>query len=577
MEKLTLAFMRCACTLIIVCVYNMSAAQRFTEIAKKAGIVHQFEVFEGSFGGGACVFDLNNDGYEDIFIAGGMAADVLYLNKRDGTFENIYTKSGLKTKVKFVTTGAVSADFNRDGWRDIYITTITTKENKEKIPRAPNLLFINNKDGTFTNATEKYGLDKYPSFSTAAMVGDVNEDGFPDIYVGNYFKEFTGKLSLIDDQVIVNSNQMAKGFLLINDDGQSFHDEYGEYQMQHTGFGFGGVFTDFDNDHDLDLLINNDFGYKNSPNRFLKNEFPLEKFVDVSESLKMDLAMNAMGTAVGDFNNDGLLDYYVSNIRGNKFMVNNGNGMPFTDMSRELGTSFSRINDHGEIYMPVSWGANFADFDNDGDLDLFVANGCLNPYVEPNPDYYLENVNGKFQNKSFEKNLADPGISRGSVVFDFDNDGDLDLLVVNQKPVNNSFSDPSPTLFYRNDSAKGNWLKVQLQGIDADFNGIGARVEITVGEKKMIREIDGGSSHSSQNSTIAHFGLGSATRIDTVRVTWIGGKEQILLNQKANQLLKVVENNNSGHRGSKTWLIIFIAAVLSIGVGIWFFRRRTLR
>ncbi len=549
----------------LICFHLRS--QHFTEIAAQAGIRHQFEVYEGSFGGGATVFDCNNDGYEDVFITGGMAPDALYLNKGNGTFENIYQHSGLATKIKYITQGAVSADVNKDGWRDLFITTITTKENAGKIPRAPNLLFINRGNGTFRDATHEYGLDAYPSFSTAAMFGDVNNDGYPDLYVGNYFKEFEGKLSLIDDEVIVSSRQMAKGYLLINKNGKKFEVEYSGYGMSYTGFGFGGVFTDFDNDHDLDLIINHDFGYKNTPSKLLENQYPREKFKDVSEAYKMNLGINAMGTAVGDYNNDGLLDYYITNIRGNKFMVNQGKGKPFIDMSKVLGTRFTRVADKGGVYQPVSWGANFADFDNDGDLDLFVANGCLNPYVEPNPDYYFENVNGHYINKAEEMNMADRGVSRGSVVFDFDNDGDLDLLVVNQKPINNNFSDPSPTLLYRNDSVGGNWLKIQLTGVDADKNGIGARVEISLGNTKMIREIDGGSSHSSQNSTIAHFGLGNATHIDTVRITWVGGKEQVLLSQKANRLITIVENNNTGHRHKNYyWLLLFIPVLLALGL-----------
>ena len=552
--------------------YFNSHSQIFTEVAKQVGINHQFEVYEGSFGGGAVVFDFNNDGYEDVFIAGGMAPDVLYLNKKNGTFENVYEKSGLKTKLKYITQGAVSADINKDGWRDLFITTITTKENKEKVPRAPNLLFINNGNGTFRNATKEYGLEEYLSFSTAAMFGDVNEDGYPDLYVGNYFKEFQGKLSLIDDEIIVGSKQMAKGYLLINKNGKKFVDEYTEYGMLHKGFGFGGVFTDFDNDHDLDLIINHDFGYKNTPNKLLENKYPNDEFKDISDTMKMNLGINAMGTAVGDYNDDGLLDYFITNIRGNKFMVNQGKGKPFIDMSQKLGTRFTRVADKEGVYQPVSWGANFADFDNDGDLDLFVANGCLNPYVEPNPDYYFENINRQYINKSIEKKLADRGVSRGSVVFDFDNDGDLDLLVVNQKPINNSFSQSSPTLFYRNDSVSSNWLKVQLTGIDQDKNGIGARVEITIGKLKIIREIDGGSSHSSQNSTIAHFGLGTAKIVDTVRIIWVGGKEQVMFHQKVNQLLKIVEDNNTGHGVKKIyWLLLLLPVMVVI---VFFFIKR---
>ena len=302
------------------------------------------------------------------------------------------------------------------------------------------------------------------------------------------------------------------------------------------------------------------------------NKYPNDEFKDISDTMKMNLGINAMGTAVGDYNDDGLLDYFITNIRGNKFMVNQGKGKPFIDMSQKLGTRFTRVADEEGVYQPVSWGANFADFDNDGDLDLFVANGCLNPYVEPNPDYYFENINRQYINKSIEKKLADRGVSRGSVVFDFDNDGDLDLLVVNQKPISNSFSQSSPTLFYRNDSVSDNWLKVQLTGIDQDKNGIGARVEVTIGRQKIIREIDGGSSHSSQNSTIAHFGLGTAKIADTVRIIWVGGKEQVMFHQKANQLLKIVENNNTGHGVKKIyWLLLLLPVMLVI---VFFFIKR---
>lgn len=544
--------------------FNLRSQKPFTEVSKTAGIDHQFIVYEGSFGGGAVAFDYNNDGYEDLFITGGQASDALYLNKKDGTFENVYEKSGLKTAVKYVTQGAVSADVNKDGWRDLFICTINSSANKEKIPRAPNLLFINNGDGTFRDATVEYGLDRYYSFTTAAMFGDVNNDGYPDIYVGNYFKEFAGKLSLIDDAVIVNSKQMAKGYLLINKGGKYFEDEYDAYGLKHKGFGFGGVFTDYDNDGDLDLIVNHDFGYKNTPNKLYENKYPEDRFEDVSEKMKMNLPMNAMGTAVGDYNNDGLLDYYITNIKGNFFMVNKGKGQPFVNESQQLGTKYNSLFDEEGSYMSVGWGANFGDFDNDGDLDLFVANGCLNPYVQPNPDLYLENNNGTFVNRSVEKNLSDRGVSRGSLYFDYDNDGDLDLLEVNQNPVDSSFTGASKTLLYRNDSATGNWLKVQLTGIDADKNGIGARVEVIAGDLRMIREIDGGSSHSSQNSVIAHFGLGSAKQADTIKVTWTGGNQQILVGQAANQLVKITETGTGRASKRSYWWLAGIPLIVAL-------------
>ncbi len=140
-----------------------------------------------------------------------------------------------------------------------------------------------------------------------------------------------------------------------------------------------------------------------------------------------------------------------------------------------------------------------------------------------------------------------------------DNDGDLDLLVVNQKPVLN-YPVASETHLYRNDSTNGNWLKVVLKGTDADTHGIGSRVEIVVGKIKMIREIDGGSSHLSQNSTIAHFGLGTATAIDSVIVTWTGGKKQILTNQPVNKLITIIEVPGEKEIKRRSWELCLVDA-----------------
>ena len=560
---------RMIATLLLISFFSSTAQKPFTEVSKQAGIDHKFVVYQGSFGGGAVAFDYNNDGFEDIFIAGGMGSDALYLNKGNGTFENVYDKSGLKTPIKYMTLGAVSADINKDGWRDLFVCTINSSANKEKVPRAPNLLYINNGNGTFRDASAEYGIDKHYSFSTAAMFGDVNNDGYPDLFVGNYFAEFTGKLSLLDDAAIVGSKQTSECNLLINKDGKFMEDEHKSYGLTHKGFGFGGAFTDYDNDGDLDLIVNHDFGYKNTANKFYENKYPKEKFEDIGEQIKMAIPLNAMGTAIGDYNGDGLLDYYISNIKAGFFMVNQGKGKPFVNLNERVGVRINRIMDSVGSYMPVSCGANFGDFDNDTDLDLFVSNGCLNPIVEPNPDFYFENINGRYANHSVQSNLNNSGIGRGSLTFDYDNDGDLDILIVNQTPVD-SFPGAPGALLYRNDSAKGNWIKVALFGIDNDKNGIGSRVEVIIGDKKMIREIDGGSSHSSQNSVIAHFGLGKADHIDTIRVKWLGGKEQVLINQKANQLIKITEINNGGKGFNKSWLWLLTIPVI---IFCWFYFR----
>ncbi|MBT8185803.1 MAG: CRTAC1 family protein [Eudoraea sp.] len=526
----------------------------FTDITEEAGIDHQFHVYEGTFGGGATAFDINNDGFEDLFITSGTATDVLYLNNGDGSFKNIYETSGLTVSRGFVTQGAVAADVNRDGFKDLFITTINTTDGKNTIPRAKNLFFINNGDLTFTDATTTYKLDHLNSFSTGASFGDVNADGYPDLYIGNYFLEFEGTLGVLKDATIVSAHQTARGYLLINKKGEFFENEYEDYGLDHRGFGFGALFTDFDNDADQDLLVNHDFGYKAVPNFLYENQFPKAAFRDISQAVEMDLKENAMGSAVGDYNNDGLLDYFITNIKFNLLMENKGSDKPFIDRAKELGT----------YNFAISWGANFADFDNDTDLDLHVANGDLNPNCTPMGNFYFENNNNSFTDVSRATGINDYGIGRGSVVFDFDNDGDLDVLVVNQKPVR-EYPTASITRLFRNDTPTGNWLNVALQGTTSEKNGIGSRVEVVAGGIRMIREIDGGgSSHLSQNSTIAHFGLGTATTADSVITTWLGGKQQLILNVDANQFLTITEIPDQPSNLPYITVIVVVLAVLGI-------------
>jgi hypothetical protein len=519
--------------LFVTIFYNCQSfcQTRFKDVTEGAGINHVFKVYEGMFGGGACVIDYNNDGFEDLYITGGMNDDVLYKNNGNGTFTNIYEQSGMTITKEYVTQGVSCADVNRDGFVDLFVTTISRRNRKEPIPREINLLFLNNGNGSFRDVTAEYGLGDMYSFSTGANFGDFNADGWPDVYIGNYFNEYKGKLSVINDNTVVEANQIAKGYLLLNEKGKKFRDVYSDYGLDFRGFGFGAVFTDFDNDGDQDLYVSHDFGYKRTPNKLLENRFPKKKFIDISKESGMDARINAMGSAVGDYNNDGLMDYYLTNIKFNYFMINQGPGKPFVNKATELGMGI----------FAISWGANFSDFDHDGDVDLFVANGDLNPNCVAMADFYFENNDGKFQDKARAYGLADYGIGRGSVTFDYDNDGDLDLLVVNQAP-QADYPVESFTRLYRNDSASGKWIKIALRGAEAESHGIGSKIEVEVGGKKMIREIDGGgSSHISQNSVIAHFGLGNATKIDKITVHWTGGNRQELTGVSSNQLITITE------------------------------------
>lgn len=539
---------------------TISWSQRFVDHTEAAGIQHFFEVYEGMFGGGVAVLDFNNDGFEDLYLTGGMQEDQLLENQKDGTFKNVFDQAGLTSALGFVTQGVATADFNRDGWMDLFITTITTKGEKKTIPRAQNLIFINKKDGTFEEQSKSFGISKSESFSTGIAIGDINLDGYPDVYVGNYFTDYDGGLKEISDATIVNAGKTAKGYLYENKGGKKFEEVSKKYNLSHRGFSFGGIFTDFDNDHDMDLIINNDFGYKAKPNYLLQNQFPEKKFSYVEEARKMDLRINAMGGATADLNADSYLDYFITNIRFNRFMIQDPEKNIFIDQAETLGTQL----------FTISWGANFTDFDQDGDLDLFVANGDLNPNCVPMYNFYFENENSTFQEQSGEVGLKDYGVGRGSVVFDLENDGDMDLLVVSQKPIR-PYGPASITRLYKNELAKGNALQVKLRGNASTLSAFGSRIELYADSLYLNHEIDGGNtSHLSHNSRIAHFGLGKRTTVDSLRVTWPGGESQSLYQIPVNQKITVVETNLFQDKKKTNYELLVTFLIIVVGVLVFF-------
>jgi len=533
--------------------------QQFTDITNQSGIDHYFEVYEGMFGGGIAVLDYNNDGFEDLYITGGMQEDQLLENLQNGTFKNVLKTARLESVLRFVTQGVAAADFNRDGWMDLFVTTITTKSQKRKIPRAQNLIFINQGDGTFKNNSKSFGIQRIESFSTGISVGDFNLDGYPDLYVGNYFTDYDGGLKEISDATIVNAGKTAKGYLYENKGGKRFKEVSEKYNIDHRGFSFGGIFTDFDNDNDLDLIVNNDFGYKAKPNYLLENLYPKKEFQYVGENYEMDLRINAMGGATADINADGFLDYFISNIRYNRFMIQDPEENIFVDQAEALGTQL----------FTISWGANFNDFDHDGDIDLFVSNGDLNPNCVPMYNFFFENVNGQFKEESTKFGLKDYGVGRGSAIFDLENDGDMDLIVVSQKPIR-EYGPPSITRLYRNDIEDGNYLQVKLKGNASTLSAHGARIQVFSDSLFINQEIDGGNtSHLSHNSTLAHFGLGKRKIIDSLKVIWPGGEITKMNQIKTNQKIFVEETQEfKKRRLNLIWWLFPISAL-----GFYFFIR----
>ena len=524
-------------------------SQQFVDITQNAGIDHYFEVYEGMFGGGVAVIDYNNDGFEDLYITGGIQEDQLLENLQNGIFKNILKTAKLDASLDFVTQGVAAADFNRDGWMDLFISTITSKGKKKTIPRAQNLVFINQGDGTFKDESKSFGIQSTESFSTGISIGDFNLDGFPDLYVGNYFTDYDGGLKEISDATIVNAGKTAKGYLYENINGKRFKEVSEKYDLNHKGFSFGGIFTDFDNDNDLDLIVNNDFGYKARPNYLLENLYPKKAFKYVGEDYEMDLRINAMGGATADINADGYLDYFISNIRFNRFMIQDPDDNIFKDQAVILGTQL----------FTISWGANFNDFDHDGDIDLFVANGDLNPNCVPMYNFFFENIGGKYKEQSVNFGLKDYGVGRGSAIFDIENDGDMDLIVVSQKPIM-EYGPPSITRLFRNDVKGGNYLQVKLKGNASTLSAFGARIQVFSDSLFINHEIDGGNtSHLSHNSTLAHFGLGKREMVDSIQVLWPGGEITKIHKIKTNQRIFIEETQEFKKKKSITywWIILF--------------------
>jgi hypothetical protein len=533
--------------------YQLSG-QEFIDVTLEAGIDHVFEVDLATFGGGAAVIDIDNDGFEDVYITGGNRNDVLYYNNGDGSFTNIFDNAGFDVTIPIHTQGAAAADVNRDGFKDLLITTMYYEDGRQL---APNLLFINNGDMTFTDVTTIYGLDKFKTNSMGAAFGDINLDGYPDLYVANYFSASPEGVGLFNDATITNSFAPAQDYFFLNVSGSAFQFANEIYGIDHVGFGFEGSFTDWDNDRDVDILLVNDFGTKATPNVALLNEYPEKNLRDRGNNLRLNYGMNAMGIAVGDVNFDGWMDYFVSNV-GASLYVTNIEGEDFIEQL-DMGLAVPYINNSSYQGIPVSWGANFFDYDHDEDLDLFVANGALNPTIRPNPNFFFELTPFGFYREVGEQfGLDDQRIGRGSVVFDFDNDGDLDILVINQKPRDPAGDLPSARcILHRNDAAKGNWLKIQLDGVRAEKNGLGSRIEVKTQDRLLVREIDGGSSHMSHSSTIAHFGLGTAESVESVTVKWLGGNTQELSNVSVNQLITIRENIDNLGQVEENDLFIF--------------------
>ena len=539
-------------TVAIGSALQQPATVTFTNIAAQAGInfKHQNGASPQKFmpetmSGGAVFFDYDSDGWPDVFLTNGgsfvdtraaaAARHMLYRNNGNGTFTDRSANSGIG--VAGYAMGACSADYDNDGWDDLYITGVGT-----------NKLYRNNGSGGFTDVTAKAGAGGAGRWSTSCAFADIDNDGDVDLFVANYvdFTPDNNKVCTGGGNIRTychpNVYHSLPDILYRNNGDGTFTDitkESGVYRTD--GNGLGVVFGDYDNDGWIDIYVAND----SVPNFLFHNK---GKGVFEEVGFRAGVALGGegrplagMGTDMGDIDGDGLLDIIVTNLdrETHSLYRNTGKGL-FANITFESGV--------GQATLPfVGFGAVFVDYDNDSDLDLAIANGDIIDNValfRDNTTYEQRNLlmrndgSGKFRDVGLNSGpgFALKKVSRALAVGDVDNDGDLDLLVAN----NGQTAD-----LLRNDGGnRDNSILIRTIGTKSNRDGIGARLRLSVGGKTLLRYVKAGSSYLAQSDMRVHFGLGAAKTANRLEVQWPSGTTDVFESIDANQILTITEGRS---------------------------------
>lgn len=508
---------------------------KFVDIIEEAGINFRhaggidLHVVPALVGSGAAWCDYDNDGALDLYIVNSAAVrpepdtilpkNVLYRNNGDGTFTDVTDSADVGDTGWGM--GCAFADYDNDGDADLYVTNYKA-----------NVFYLNRGDGTFKRSTSGAGGIGHTGFGSGVSWGDYDADGFLELYVGNYIDY---KKVPQGDEVFFPYDFFGQANVLYLNKGDGEFVDVTDASKINGGFHLtlGVSAADYDGDGDLDIYLANDA----DQNILYRNEGEMT-FTNTNQpdarSRTGDIR-SGMGIAWGDYDNDGALDLFVTNWldENNVLYRNNGDGT-FMDVSAQSGVFESGLG-------KTCWGTVFFDMDNDTDLDLFFSAGHIDPATwesHGQPDVLLRNNgDGTFSDISSQAGLREfdsTGVGRGVAAADYDADGDIDLLVVN--------NGETPKLLRNDGGNKRNWIHIRTVGVESNRDGVGTRIKVITGDLQQIREVAAGSSYLSQNSPEVEFGLGNHTMVDRIIVQWSSGIVQTLKNIPVNQKLVVNEN-----------------------------------
>ena len=495
-------------------------------------------------GPGVVIFDLDGDGWDDIYMPGGLDSDKIFLNMHDGTFKNVATNSFAihDPNRRLIPRGGSAFDYDNDGFPDIYAVC----ENRD-------ILWHNNGDGTFTDKTRiaqlNYPLDQ--NESNSSTFGDFNGDGYNDLYVARWIQE----AKFLSDGPGNDTGYAHKGFpnwFYVNNGNGTFSERAKEFGVDgDTGTSNIALFFDYDRDGDLDLFVGNDFGVQLKPNQVFKNmlmETGVATFVDVTKEIGMETHLFCMGIGPNDFNRDGKFDFYETSIGPEVLMQNKGDNT-YSDVSSKVlpggkitpGVPGYPIGANGYerhwTNMTTTWTALFSDFDNDGFEDAMIVHGYeggLSPWLANqnrlDTTVFLHNNLGNVLDDVTDSALVDQSgkrmyldiYGRGAAYLDYNHDGKVDIcfaasgrnLGVEMRDFR-LLKNITP-----NTESPNHWLEMRFTAVRTAKEGIGTIIDVWAGGAVRSRQVSTGGGFGSQNSLMQHVGLGGFTKADSVIVYW---------------------------------------------------------